>query len=885
MRPARPIPRAAATLTAAALALAAAAVLVLPGAAPAHASDHAYAMAHGEHKPAIDSLFVYFREDIHLSSIDPDRMDLVVCPGGEGACVEIPLAGQRLVPAGDSSSTGRFVRVGLSGEAQAALLSAGAAAILLAEGAYLDAAGLPNHPGRVPVLLSGQLLPRLLEGAAYDAARGELAIHLAEAVEPASVEGGLIRVMVNPAREDDDALFTLSGTEPARVAGGGRLLVYDLRPGDGETLLAVSPPYSQAWREHRERLASEENIGLPSVPSLSVSPMAYARASDGMPTHHDSVQISVLDGTGPEQGSLEYAVYAADDNALTLHFRDPVDPFSVRPWLVSVRDEPAGHPAERGARGTYLGERVEPSVHEFASVGPDGRSVAFEPSEINRYRLSLMRNPVVHLEAGAVREAAGGAETGAEMMALEVSGPHIFPLNPDLPPGLLAGRAQYNVYQDAAELVLHFREPVDPSSIDTDRIDIINDDCTGIDIADKPLVGVDPDGGSATFDIGVSAGHALGRMNSTWVRLEQGAFATAADGVPNEAGDLPLHAGLWWDKPRSPVPDRPALFHGLPCHLEYLVESPRDLLEQLGYGGVPVGMVATGGSYQLVPGVPGLFEEETRLYLHFREPIDPSSVEVARIGIADADCNTILTMSGRRITVGDDGTSAVLGMSGDAGHALKRMDAAWLYLERGAFATAAGGVPNEAGYLPLGADLWRVYGENSPTRRDWSGAKSCNPEPDGPDFVDEYTRTVLLPAVRDGLNAWSELNPQITFKRITEGEPDIEVNWLGQADHLAGRIHGGYSSGNLYPGATMAVSVPRLSYEDSRFLGLLDRYNAIRNTVSHEFGHNLQLRHHPDICNLMYAGDNFTQDPFDDLGYTIPGVYNGVGRPPHCMPG
>lgn len=130
----------------------------------------------------------------------------------------------------------------------------------------------------------------------------------------------------------------------------------------------------------------------------------------------------------------------------------------------------------------------------------------------------------------------------------------------------------------------------------------------------------------------------------------------------------------------------------------------------------------------------------------------------------------------------------------------------------------------------------------------------------------------LLGVVRDGLEAWSELNPGLKFRHVEAGRANISIEFgengaLGQA-----------RSDCLYTFATEQV-IQRCSGEpESPGQGaviLLNRkvsdYNTLRDTVAHEFGHNLGLCHHHSADNVMGKGArDDIKILYDDLGYSIP---------------
>ena len=131
----------------------------------------------------------------------------------------------------------------------------------------------------------------------------------------------------------------------------------------------------------------------------------------------------------------------------------------------------------------------------------------------------------------------------------------------------------------------------------------------------------------------------------------------------------------------------------------------------------------------------------------------------------------------------------------------------------------------------------------------------------------------LLDAVHDGLRAWSELNPGLELQHVEAGEANIRVEFV----ELGASIVGEACTDCLYTFATEQVTqrcsgelgppnegaVMRLNHKVSD-------YSTLRNTVAHEFGHNLGLCHHQSTDNVMGDGASDCQFPYDDLGYDIP---------------
>ena len=135
----------------------------------------------------------------------------------------------------------------------------------------------------------------------------------------------------------------------------------------------------------------------------------------------------------------------------------------------------------------------------------------------------------------------------------------------------------------------------------------------------------------------------------------------------------------------------------------------------------------------------------------------------------------------------------------------------------------------------------------------------------------------LLYAIRDGLEAWSELNPGLKFQHVEAGRANINIEF-GENGAL-----GMACTDCIYTFATEQV-IQRCSGEpESPSQGasiMLNRhilnYSILRDTVAHEFGHNLGLCHNYFADNVMGKGARDDIKFFsDNLGYSIPETLEG----------
>lgn len=280
--------------------------------------------------------------------------------------------------------------------------------------------------------------------------------------------------------------------------------------------------------------------------------------------------------------SLERAEYVTYTNELTLYFTTEINPLSTGTGYVSIAYE----------------DYRDIVLHvESARVGEDLKSVTFELPPYERFALSLMIDEMfmplpilpdeteaeasrpkpqkpptlaVYLEPGAVARASDGFRNGMEWVTLDVRGDSVLLLDPSVPDGVIAGRAENR--QGASEVVLYFREPIDPSSINPSRIAIERDACARYTPLETDPVRVGDDGRWAAFWVNAAQVGLLSSHN-IWVHLEREAFRTQADGTENDPGYVRMlfNHKSWAYRETSPWFSKEPMAGGH-CHITYRIE-------------------------------------------------------------------------------------------------------------------------------------------------------------------------------------------------------------------------------------------------------------------------------------------------------------------------
>lgn len=112
-------------------------------------------------------------------------------------------------------------------------------------------------------------------------------------------------------------------------------------------------------------------------------------------------------------------------------------------------------------------------------------------------------------------------------------------------------------------------------------------------------------------------------------------------------------------------------------------------------------------------------------------------------------------------------------------------------------------------------------------------------------------------SISDAITQWTDENPDMTIQ-LVESNGDVQIEWKKV-------IFAGHTG--LMEGSIMDVELGSFDCNNN-----WNQYSifSISDTISHELGHYIGLEHSAEPTHLMYGDDEFTQIPFDDLGYNIP---------------
>ena len=137
----------------------------------------------------------------------------------------------------------------------------------------------------------------------------------------------------------------------------------------------------------------------------------------------------------------------------------------------------------------------------------------------------------------------------------------------------------------------------------------------------------------------------------------------------------------------------------------------------------------------------------------------------------------------------------------------------------------------------------------------------------------------LLDAVHDGMEAWSELNPGLELRHVEVGRANISIEF---AEIGPPNVGGEACTDCVYTYATEPVIQGCAGNEGDPNEGAkirlnvsITEYDVLRDTVAHEFGHNLGLCHTCSTDIVMGVDASDYQIPYKDLGYDVPKPVSG----------
>ena len=124
-------------------------------------------------------------------------------------------------------------------------------------------------------------------------------------------------------------------------------------------------------------------------------------------------------------------------------------------------------------------------------------------------------------------------------------------------------------------------------------------------------------------------------------------------------------------------------------------------------------------------------------------------------------------------------------------------------------------------------------------------------------------KNLIKAALSNAIQSWETNNPTLEYTEVTDSSPDFKIIWktIADKDHLGLATTGGYGPDVLEIGLG--------SYNCRGEYVQHDR-DMLSNTIMHEMGHQLGLKHYPDENHLMFGDDVISTRNFDTLGLNIP---------------
>ena len=259
--------------------------------------------------------------------------------------------------------------------------------------------------------------------------------------------------------------------------------------------------------------------------------------------------------------------------------------------------------------------------------------------------------------------------------------------------------------------------------------------------------------------------------------------------------------------------------------------------------------------------------DANELVLNLTGPVNPFAVRVDRLEIAGGGCSVSLSLEEYDAMTLDFAT-LIFELSEDTKRALADMEGPRIRLGEGAFTLlddGGGGTKSAAEEVALAvAGRPSVSGDSSSARCVITYGYEEPPEgrlaAAGIDAA--YAETVRM-AVRDGFEAWTEINPELIFEEV-DSDPDVAIRWMGFDGEQFGLSCFDCIDGGAYIEAALYDTD---CSGDPVALGP----ETIRDTIAHEFGHNLGLDHHPEETRLVWRGsEGSAHGSLETPGYRIP---------------
>jgi hypothetical protein len=138
---------------------------------------------------------------------------------------------------------------------------------------------------------------------------------------------------------------------------------------------------------------------------------------------------------------------------------------------------------------------------------------------------------------------------------------------------------------------------------------------------------------------------------------------------------------------------------------------------------------------------------------------------------------------------------------------------------------------------------------------------------------------IINEIIQESFDAWARLNPNLKFEQVfEESKADIRIHWTDKIDFYSHakpapiRLDVLFSTAKTI-GLTESnfgkydISIDYVDVNCESGEAFISK-ETVKNSLTHEIGHTLDIGHSLDESNLMYGTDD--SDFFDTLGYNIP---------------